>query len=216
MEDSRFDDTLRLAGWLLAHQVHALGKGGAPMPLICFFSEDLEGPQLIAPKGGSGGFEDGGFEDHVSAGRAFLSYQSEEWAHWGFAYDEALAPSGRALLVEMGGQGFGDPLTLVQCYLPVAGRIPRFLGDFDLVGWEHLPAPRRQALQARNWRYLVTEGATHHGEVGLDWLTWYAARDPEPAELRFEEVRRLVRSRKAAGELREAGFPWKTLGATIR
>ena len=211
MEDSRFDDTLRLAGWLLAHQVHALGKGEAPMPCLCFFSEDLEGPQLIAPKGRSGGFE-----DHVSAGRAFVSYQSEEWAHWGFAYDEALAPSGRALLVEMGGQDFGDPLTLVQCYLPVAGRMPRFLGDFELVGWEHLPASRRQALQSRNWRYLVTEGATHHGEVGRDWLTWYAARDPEPAELRFEEVRRLVRSRRATEKPGEMGISWRMLGATIR
>lgn len=211
MGDNPFDDTLRLAGWLLAHQVHALVKGEVPIPLVCFFSEDLDGPQLIAPKGGAGDFE-----GHVSAGRAFLSYQNEEWAHWGFAYDEPLAPSGRALLVEMGGQGFGDPVTLVQCYLPVAGRVPRFLGDFELVGWEHLPAVRQQTLQSRNWRYLVTEGATHHGEVGRDWLTWYAARDPEPAELRFEEVRRLVRSRRGTEEPGEAGISWKMLGATIR
>ena len=182
MEDEIFDDTLRLAGWLLAHQVYTAARGDFPMPIVCFNHDNLDSPKVVKTKGSSDSYN-----DHVLAGRVFIADQGSQLRSWAFAYDEDLEPSGRALLVEVGGRDFGDVITFVQRYIIGNDHELRLLGDLELVGQELLPSARYERLESRRWRYLITEGATNHDLAGQNWLAWYSARDHTQAQLHVEE-----------------------------
>jgi hypothetical protein len=99
LEDEIFDASLKLAGWLLAHQVDTAARGDSPMPVLCFGHDSLDSPQIVTTKASSDSYN-----DHVLAGRVLIADQGSEWSRWAFAYDEDLGPSGRALLVEVGGR----------------------------------------------------------------------------------------------------------------
>ena len=149
------------------------------MPILCFNHDSLDSPQMVATKGSSDSYN-----DHVIAGRALIADQGSQLRSWAFAYDEDLGPSGRALLVEVGGREVGDAITFVQRYTPGSDHGFRLLGDLEVVGQDLLPCER---LESRPWRYLITEGATNHDLAGPSWLAWYADRDHTRAKLRMEE-----------------------------
>ena len=155
------------------------------MPILCFNHDSLDSPRMIAPRlDAPKGRSESCYNDHVIAGRALIADQGSQWRSWAFAYDEDLGPSGRALLVEVGGREVGDAITFVQRYTPGSDHGFRLLGDLEWVGQDLLPCER---LESRPWRFLITEGATNHDLAGPSWLTWYSARDHSRAKLRMEE-----------------------------
>lgn len=184
MQDRTFDDTMKLAGWLLAHQVYTAASGDSPMPVVCFNHGSLDSPRMIAPRLDE---PSESYNDHVLAGRVLIEDQGNQFSSWAFAYDEDLEPSGRAFLVEVGGKEFGDVITFAQRYTFDNDHGLRFLGDLELVGEEFLPSKGRERLESRHWRFLIPEGAAKHDLAGPSWKAWDAARDHSQAQLRLEE-----------------------------
>ena len=154
------------------------------MPIACFHHDSLDSPQMVATKGSSGSYN-----DHVLAGRVLIADQESQLRRWAFSYEEDLGPSGRALLVEVGGRGFGDAITFVQRYTFGGDHGLRLLGDLEVVGEEFLQPER---LESRHWRYLMTEGATSHDLAGQNWPAWVAARDHTQAKRHLEEFSLVV------------------------
>lgn len=172
------EEALRLAGWLLALQAGVAAQGETVMPIVCLARDGLDSPQLIAPRTDSDSYD-----RQVAAGKIMLAEEGSRCRCWAFAYDEDLGPSGRVLLVEV---GVGKTvITFAQRYK--AGF--RLVGDLHLVGEELLPPDVRERLESCRWIYLVTEGATHHDQVGERWLGWSAARDSGAVSLQFDGFR---------------------------
>jgi hypothetical protein len=179
-EEGVLEDALRNAGWLLAHQAGVAAQGEAPMPIVCLARVGLASPQLIAPRTDSDSYD-----RQVAAGKILLAEQGARCRFWAYAYDEDLGPSGRVLFVEVGVGGSDTVITFAQRYRPGF----RLVGDLHPVGEELLPPDVQARLEACRWRYLVTEGATHHDQVGEQWLGWSAARDAGAVSLQFDRFR---------------------------
>jgi hypothetical protein len=170
VDDEIFEETFQLAGWLLAHQASLAARGEVPLPLLSFTREDEEAAQLVAPRTDSDSYE-----RQVIAGRIVLEERQAQLRSWAFAYDEDLGLAGRALIVELGGEKFSRAVTLAQRYLPGEEGF-RLVGDLEVLGLELLPPALQERLESCPWRYLITEGATHHEPAGEQWPLWYAAR----------------------------------------
>jgi hypothetical protein len=173
MEPACYEEALRLAGWLLAHQADLATKGGGvPLPLAIFADDGMESPRLVAPRTDSDSYE-----LQVIAGRIIISDQGSRLRSWALAWDEDLGSSGRALLVEAGGRGLGHPVTFSQRYITGGEQELRLVGDLDLLGEELLPPAVREILESRPWLPLVAEGAASHDEAGQAWVARYSRRD---------------------------------------
>ncbi|HET9211811.1 MAG TPA: hypothetical protein VFR03_15495 [Thermoanaerobaculia bacterium] len=171
MDDESFVETFQLAGWLLAHQASLAARGEVPLPLLSFTRDDEETAQLVAPRTDSDSYE-----RQVIAGRIVLDERSGQLRSWAFCYDEDLELAGRALIVEVGGQEFSQAVTLAQRYVSSGEEGFRLVGDLEVLGLELLPPALQKRLESCRWRYLITEGATHHEPAGEQWPLWYAAR----------------------------------------
>lgn len=172
MDDESLVEAFQLAGWLLAHQASLAAKGEIPLPLLSFTHDDEETAQLVAPRTDSDSYE-----RQVIAGRIVLDERLKDHIRsWAFCYDEDLGLAGRALVVELGGEEFSHTVTLAQRYISGDDRGFRLVGDLELLGPELLPPPLQVRLESCRWRYLITEGATHHEPAGEQWPLWYAAR----------------------------------------
>lgn len=205
-----YEETLRLAGWLLAHQADLAARGGPPLPLAVFAGDGMESPRLIAPRTDSDSYQ-----DQVLAGRVILSEQGSGLRSWAFAWDEDLGASGRALLVEAGGRGFSHPVTFAQRYT-LGEQELRLAGDLDLLGEELLAPAVRESLESRPWLLLVAEGAASHEEAGQAWVARYSRRDHERARLGIGEFSLLVPegwafrvSQNGNGWVMMRLFPWE-------
>jgi len=171
VDDEIFEEAFQLAGWLLANQASIAANGEIPLPLLSFTRDDEETAQLVAPRTDSDSYE-----RQVIAGRIVLEERKDQLRSWAFSYDEDLGLAGRALLVEMGGEDFSHAVTLAQRYVPGGDGSFRLVGDLEVLGAELLPPALQERLESCRWRYLITEGATHHEPAGEQWLLWYAAR----------------------------------------
>lgn len=171
MDDESLEEAFQLAGWLLAHQASLAAKGEIPLPLLSFTHDDEETAQLVAPRTDSDSYE-----RQVIAGRIVLNDRKDQLRSWAFCYDEDLGPAGRALIVEVGGEELSPAVTLAQRYISGDDQGFRLVGDLELLGLELLPPALQVRLESCRWRYLITEGATHHEPAGEQWPLWYAAR----------------------------------------
>ena len=171
MDDEKLVEAFQLAGWLLAHQASLAAKGEIPLPLLSFTRDDEETAQLVAPRTDSESYE-----RQVIAGRIVLDERKDQLRSWAFCYDEDLGLAGRALIVELGGEELSHAVTLAQRYVSGDERGFRLVGDLEVLGPELLPPPLQVRLESCRWRYLITEGATHHEPAGEQWPLWYAAR----------------------------------------
>jgi hypothetical protein len=171
VDDEIFEETFQLAGWLLAHQTSLAAKGEIPLPLLSLTRDDEEAAQLVAPRTDSDSYE-----RQVIAGRIVLDERKAQLRSWAFSYDEDLGLAGRALIVELGGEKFSHAVSLAQRYLPEEEGGFRLIGDLEVLGLELLPPALQEQLESCRWRYLITEGATHHEPAGEQWPLWYAAR----------------------------------------
>jgi hypothetical protein len=208
VKEGVLEESLRLAGWLLALQAGIAAQGETVMPIACLARDGLDSPQLIAPRTDSDSYD-----RQIAAGRIVLAEEGGRCRCQVFAYDEDLGPSGRVLLVEVGVEK--TVVTLAQRYRPGF----QLVGDLHLVGEELLPPDVRARLESCRWTYLVTEGATHHDQVGERWLGWSAARDAGTVSLQHNRFRFAVPenwcfrpTEKGNGWLMMKLVPWEDRG----
>jgi hypothetical protein len=175
-------EALRLGGWMLANQALMAANGQTPMPLIAFARDGLASPQLLAPRTKSGVY------DHqVIAGKTLIENQRSQARCWVLAYDRDLEDSGAASVVEVGAGESGPGITFSQRYTYGDEAGLKLLGDLEWVGQEFLPPGFQERLESLRWRYLLTEGATHHDLAGQRWSSWYSARNHQQVLLPLGE-----------------------------
>lgn len=182
LDEETLVKALRLGGWMLANQALTAASGETPMPLIAFARDGLAPPQLLAPRTKSDLY------DHqVIAGKDLVADQRSQARYWAFAYDSDLEDSGGAFVVEVGIGGPGHVITFGQHYTYGDEAGLKLIGDLELVGQEFLPPGFQERLESLRWRYLLTEGATHHDLAGQRWPAWYSARDHKQVLLPLSE-----------------------------
>jgi hypothetical protein len=178
LDEDALGETLRLGGWLLAKQMLTAARGETPMPLVVFSRDDLDTPQVLAPRMSKSDV----YHDHVIAAKSIIGNQEGRLQRWALVYDRDLEDSGRALIVET---GFGEPfgaITFSQRYTFSPDSGLRIIDDLQLIGQEFLQQIVREKLGLCQWRNFVTEGAAH-ALPGQQWPAWPSASEYEKVRL---------------------------------